>query len=66
MAIVNAGMLAVYEEIPSELLKKVEDVLLNRREDATERLIKFAEGYQAEAKSEKKLLPGEKDQFRSV
>ncbi|MEC7193968.1 MAG: dihydropteroate synthase, partial [SAR324 cluster bacterium] len=56
MAIVNAGMLAVYEEIPSELLEKVEDVLLNRREDATERLIEFAEGYQAEAKSEKKTL----------
>ena len=56
MAIVNAGMLAVYEEIPSELLEKVEDVLLNRREDATERLIEFAEGYQAEAKSEKKAL----------
>ncbi|MEC7216922.1 MAG: dihydropteroate synthase, partial [SAR324 cluster bacterium] len=56
MAIVNAGMLAVYEEIPSELLGKVEDVLLNRREDATERLIEFAEGYQAEAKSEKKTL----------
>ena len=66
MAIVNAGMLAVYEEIPSELLEKVEDVLLNRREDATERLIEFAEGYQAEAKSEKKLLPGEKGLFRSV
>src|SRR6056300_80406 len=56
MAIVNAGMLAVYEEIPSELLEKVEDVLLNRRDDATERLIEFAEGYQAEAKSEKKTL----------
>ncbi|MEC8259416.1 MAG: dihydropteroate synthase, partial [SAR324 cluster bacterium] len=56
MAIVNAGMLAVYEEIPSELLEKVEDVILNRRKDATERLIEFAEGYQAEAKSEKKTL----------
>ena len=66
MAIVNAGMLAVYEEIPSELLEKVEDVLLNPREDSTERLIEFAEGYQAEAKSEKKLLPGEKGLFRSV
>ena len=39
-----------------ELLEKVEDVLLNRRDDATERLIEFAEGYQAEAKSEKKTL----------
>lgn len=43
MAIVNAGMLAVYEEIPKDLLELVEDVLLNRRTDATERLITFAE-----------------------
>ena len=43
MAIVNAGMLAVYEEIPKDLLGLVEDVLLNRRPDATERLVKFGE-----------------------
>jgi 5-methyltetrahydrofolate--homocysteine methyltransferase len=43
MGIVNPGMLAVYEEIPKDLLELVEDVLLNRRPDATERLIKFAE-----------------------
>ena len=43
MGIVNAGQLAVYEEIPKDLLEHVEDVLLNRREDATERLLKFAE-----------------------
>ncbi len=43
MGIVNAGMLAVYEEVPKDLLERVEDVLLNRRPDATERLIKFAE-----------------------
>jgi 5-methyltetrahydrofolate--homocysteine methyltransferase len=43
MGIVNAGMLEVYEEIPKELLELVEDVLLNRRPDATERLVKFAE-----------------------
>jgi 5-methyltetrahydrofolate--homocysteine methyltransferase len=43
MGIVNAGMLEVYEEIPKDLLELVEDVLLNRRPDATERLIKFAE-----------------------
>ncbi len=42
MGIVNAGMLAVYEEIPKDLLELVEDVLLNRRPDATERLVKFA------------------------
>ncbi|MCC6747003.1 MAG: methionine synthase [Deltaproteobacteria bacterium] len=42
LAIVNAGQLAVYEEIPAALLEQVEDVLLNRRPDATERLIQFA------------------------
>ena len=43
MGIVNPGMLAVYEEIPKNLLELVEDVLLNRRSDATERLVSFAE-----------------------
>jgi 5-methyltetrahydrofolate--homocysteine methyltransferase len=43
MGIVNAGMLSVYEEIPKDLLELVEDVLLNRRPDATERLVTFAE-----------------------
>ena len=43
MGIVNAGQLAVYQEIPPDLLEHVEDVLLNRRPDATERLLKFAE-----------------------
>ncbi len=43
MGIVNAGMLQVYDEIPDDLLKLVEDVILNRRKDATERLISYAE-----------------------
>ena len=43
MAIVNAGQLEVYQEIPTELLERVEDVLLNRRQDATERLVELAE-----------------------
>jgi len=43
MGIVNAGMLEVYEEIPKDLLALVEDVLLNRRVDATERLVEFAD-----------------------
>src|SRR5207245_8003823 len=43
MGIVNAGMLAVYEEIEPELKELVEDVLLNRRPDATERLVDFGE-----------------------
>ncbi|MFU8811845.1 MAG: methionine synthase, partial [Balneolaceae bacterium] len=43
MGIVNAGQLEVYEEIDKELLEFVEDVLLNRRDDATERLLEYAE-----------------------
>lgn len=43
MGIVNAGMIEVYDDIPKELLTHVEDVLLNRRQDATERLTDFAE-----------------------
>ncbi len=43
MGIVNAGMLAVYAEVPKDLLALVEDVLLNRRPDATERLVAFGE-----------------------
>jgi len=42
MGIVNAGQLAVYEDIPSDLLERVEDVLFNRRPEATERLVEFA------------------------
>ena len=51
MGIVNAGMLAVYEEVPKDLLALVEDVLLNRRPDATERLIKFAESVKQQGKT---------------
>ena len=43
MGIVNPAMLEVYDEIPKDLLERVEDVLLNRRDDATERLLDFAE-----------------------
>jgi len=45
MGIVNAGMLEVYDEIPKDLLECVEDVLLNRRDDSTERLLDLAESY---------------------
>lgn len=47
MGIVNAGQLAVYDEIDKELLVYIEDVLLNRRPDATERLIAFSEKFKA-------------------
>lgn len=43
MGIVNPGLIEVYEEIPKDLLERVEDVLLNRRADATERLVDYAE-----------------------
>jgi 5-methyltetrahydrofolate--homocysteine methyltransferase len=50
MGIVNAGMLEVYEEIPKDLLVMVEDVLLNRRQDATERLVEFADTIKSKGK----------------
>ncbi|MGB0370552.1 MAG: methionine synthase [Opitutales bacterium] len=52
MGIVNAGMLAVYDEIPKDLLELVEDVLLNRGPDATERLIDAAPNYMGQGKKE--------------
>jgi 5-methyltetrahydrofolate--homocysteine methyltransferase len=54
LGIVNAGMLAVYEEIDPQLKDLVEDVILNRRSDATERLVTFAEGYKKVGKTEAK------------
>ncbi|WP_315861433.1 methionine synthase [Stieleria tagensis] len=50
MGIVNAGQLEVYEEIPKDLLERVEDVLLNRRPDATERMLDFAETVKGDGK----------------
>jgi 5-methyltetrahydrofolate--homocysteine methyltransferase len=52
MGIVNSGQLAVYEDIPKPLLELVEDVLLNRRPDATERLVAFAENVKQKGKVE--------------
>ena len=54
MGIVNPGMLEVYEEIPKDLLERVEDVLLNRRDDATERLVDFAETIKSKGKEQVK------------
>lgn len=50
MGIVNPSQLEVYDEIPKELLERVEDVLLDRRADATERLMEFAEGFKGKEK----------------
>lgn len=51
MAIVNAGQLEVYDEIPKELREAVEDVILNRRSDSTERLLDIAPNYQGDGKA---------------
>jgi 5-methyltetrahydrofolate--homocysteine methyltransferase len=48
MGIVNAGQLAVYQDIPPDLLEHVEDVIFNRRSDATERLVTLADSYRGE------------------
>src|SRR5207302_705697 len=64
MAIVNAGMLGVYEEIPKDLLELVEDVLLNRRPDSTERLVKFADELKT-ADGGKPQIPNAKSQTDS-
>ena len=53
MGIVNAGQLEVYEEIPDQLLELVEDVLLNRRDDATESLVDYAEKIKDEGSESK-------------
>ncbi|MCC7412865.1 MAG: methionine synthase [Gammaproteobacteria bacterium] len=50
MAIVNAGQLGIYDAIPADLRGRIEDVLLNRRADATERLVEYAESFKGEAK----------------
>ncbi len=63
MGIVNAGQITVYDDVPAELREAVEDVILNRREDATERLLDIAETYrgQGAAKQEQTLEWRESD-----
>jgi len=61
MGIVNAGQLAVYEEISKALLEKVEDVIFNRKPDATENLIEFAETIK-----DKVEIEGKKDDWRNT
>ena len=53
MGIVNAGQLGIYADLPSELRDAVEDVVLNRRDDATERLLELAESYKSQASGNK-------------
>src|SRR5205823_14449769 len=61
MGIVNAGQLAIYEQIPKDLLELVEDVLLNRRPDATERLLAFADS----VKGQETTIAKEEEAWRS-
>ncbi|MEN8194364.1 MAG: methionine synthase, partial [Bacteroidota bacterium] len=56
MGIVNAGQLEIYEDIPEALLERVEDVILNRKPDATERVIEIAESVKGKEKSEEEIL----------
>ena len=62
MGIVNAGQLAIYEEIPAELRERVEDVILNRRPDATERLLEIAPQYQGDGSA---AVPEQEQEWRS-
>ncbi len=63
MGIVNAGQLAVYEEIPKDLLELVEDVIFNKRPDATDKLIEFAETIK---KKDKSVVDENKNQWRKL
>ena len=56
MGIVNAGQLAVYDDIAPDLKERVEDVLFNRRDDATERLVEIAEEYRGVKRTQEKDL----------
>ncbi len=56
MGIVNAGMITVYDEIPRDLLERIEDVLLNRKDDATDQLVTMAETVKGSGKKQEKDL----------
>ncbi len=56
MAIVNAGQLTIYDDIPDELRERVEDVILNRRDDATDRLLDVAEKYRGDGKAKAQVV----------
>lgn len=56
MAIVNAGQLTIYDDIPDELRERVEDVILNRRPDATDRLLDVADKYRGDGKAKAQVV----------
>ncbi|MEX9871190.1 methionine synthase [Providencia huaxiensis] len=59
MGIVNAGQLAIYDDLPEELKDAVEDVILNRRDDSTERLLELAEKYRGAGAGEQQIQQAE-------
>nr|WP_306803790.1 methionine synthase [Providencia sp. PROV129] len=59
MGIVNAGQLAIYDDLPTELKDAVEDVILNRRDDSTERLLELAEKYRGSGSVEQQVQQAE-------
>ena len=59
MAIVNAGQLTIYDDIPDELRERVEDVILNRHPDATDRLLDIADKYRGDGKTKAKVVNDE-------
>jgi 5-methyltetrahydrofolate--homocysteine methyltransferase len=59
MGIVNAGQLAIYDDLPTELKDAVEDVILNRRDDSTERLLALAEKYRGSGSGEQQVQQAE-------
>jgi len=63
MAIVNAGQLTIYDDIPEELRERVEDVILNRRTDATDRLLDIAEKYRGDGKAKAAVV---NDEWRAL
>jgi len=66
LGIVNAGMIGVYDELEPELRARVEDVILNRRPDAAERLIEVAESAKGAARDDSKSSPGAKARCKSA
>ncbi|MFD2786102.1 methionine synthase [Hymenobacter rubripertinctus] len=66
MGIVNPNQLAVYDEVPPALLELVEDVLLNRRPDATERLLEFAETVKGQKANSQQLVANSSKEWRNL
>ena len=66
MGIVNAGQLAVYEDVEPELLERIEDVIFARRPDATDRLVEIAERVKGDGVKRERIRPGARRRSRSA